>query len=335
METVLRAPFAARLRSCSCPSAARSRPAPRCCAWSRSATSRPRSSTGGRGPSTWTCPMPARRRRDGAASGRPRHAVTCTRPAAGLRRRPRRQRRRLLAPTWPLATSWPPTAGRRWRGDRSCWSVVRRLRRPQPQPAGGRGPARRAPGAQPAGALPHLPAQPRCRAGRAAGRLPRQARPGAAALRRDRSGPHPRARGGRVPDLPGPAALGPRRQLSSPRSCSAGSASRRRPQSAREPAGRPRPAGRRDPAAVPGGRRPRPQRPVPLVRPAAGRRRSGPSVLDGVGDQLATLAGMPRRARPTPTPSTSSPPSPSRSSASSPTGSTAATARRTSRCSRC
>ena len=61
---------------------------------------------------------------------------------------------------------------------------VRRPRRAEPQPARRRGAAHRAPGAQPARALPHLPAEPRRRRGRAARAVPRPAGRGARALRR-------------------------------------------------------------------------------------------------------------------------------------------------------
>ena len=84
---------------------------------------------------------------------------------------------------------------------------LRRLRRAEPQPAGRRGGPHREPRAQPARALPHLPADARPRAGRPARRLRRAARAGAGPLRRHRCRAHRGARGGRVPGLPGPAAL--------------------------------------------------------------------------------------------------------------------------------
>ena len=68
-----------------------------------------------------------------------------------------------------------------------------------------------------------------------------------------------------------------------PRCSSAGSPSRPRSRRSTPPRReRARPARRRHPAALPGRRRPRPQRPLPLVRPAARRRRPRPSVLGGV-----------------------------------------------------
>ena len=55
----------------------------------------------------------------------------------------------------------------------------------------------------------------------------------------------------------------------------------------------PRPAGAGHPAALPGRRRPGPQRPVPLVRPAAGGRPSASTCSPGVRDELADLAASP------------------------------------------
>ena len=70
----------------------------------------------------------------------------------------------------------------------------------------------RRPGAQPARALPHLPAEPRRRPRRPARGVPHPAGAGPRALRRHRPRPHPRAGGGGLPHLPGPAAHGLRRR---------------------------------------------------------------------------------------------------------------------------
>ncbi len=120
--------------------------------------------------------------------------------------------------------------GRRRRRDRAA-RPVRRPRRAEPQPAGRRGGPHREPRAQPARALPHLPAEPRRRAARPARAVPRPAGRGAGALRRHRPRPHAGAGGGGLPDLPGPAALGARGRAGDLRCCSAGSPSRRRPAS--------------------------------------------------------------------------------------------------------
>ena len=167
METVLHAPFAGRVKELLVSDrAARSRPARRWCASSRSATDR-----GGRGRRrtrvrTSTCPSaavdgdPAQRAARGL--GGPARdacsATTSTRTTEGgaLAGLPRRR-----------GTRWP-TAGSTCVHDEL--ELLRRLRRPrraQPQPAGRRGGAHRAARAQPARALPHLPAEPRRRARRA------------------------------------------------------------------------------------------------------------------------------------------------------------------------
>ena len=185
------------------PPAARSRPVRRWCGSSPPATAaRPVRPPPTR--PTSTCPRTATATpaAGGARARRPR------RDAARLRPRPRATR----AACSP-ATSRPATSsrlGRRIagrRGDRPP-GRLRRLRRAEPQPAGGRGGPHREPGAQPARALPHLPADPRPRARRAARRLRRPARAGAPPLRRHRPRPHAGARGGRLPGLPRPAALG-------------------------------------------------------------------------------------------------------------------------------
>ena len=76
---------------------------------------------------------------------------------------------------------------------------------------------------------------PTCRASTSSGRparaVPRPARPGARPLRRRRPRPHPRAGGGGLPDLPGPAADRRRRRGGRPRCCGGGSPSRRPPAS--------------------------------------------------------------------------------------------------------
>ena len=200
---------------------------------------------------------------------------------------------------------------------------LRRPRRAEPQPAGRRGPADRAAGALLARALPHLPAEPRRRAWWAARAVPGAAGARARALRRGGPRAHARAGGGGLPHLPGPAALDARGRARVRR---ARLLERRDPadRAARGPcpgaAGAPRP---RHPVALPGDRRPRPQRAVPLVRPA-GRGRGA----------LGHPARRPRRALRRSRPPATSPtgragsrpwrPSPSRSCASSPSGSSTA-----------
>ena len=163
--------------------------------------------------------------------------------------------------------------GRRGRRDRAA-RPVRRPRRAQPQPPRRGGPAHRAARAQLEGALPRLPAEPRRGPRRAPRAVPRPPGQGARPLRRDRPGPDPAAGGGGVPDLPGAAALRPR----GPAGDRAAPALDRRAAAGRgagRPGARPPRAARQvHPAPVPGGRRPGPQHPLPLVRPAAGRRRA-------------------------------------------------------------
>ena len=73
----------------------------------------------------------------------------------------------------------------------------------------------------------------------------------------------------------------------------------------------------RHPAALPGGRRPGPQRPVPLVRPAAGRRGPGRGATPACATSCATWPTQPGRRRTAPSGSRRWPRSPSRSSGSS------------------
>ena len=210
METVLPAPFAARVKELLVATGSQVETG----APLRPARARRRRRRGGRrgrgrrGPR----PRPARATpppataAERAARGR---ADLCG-DAARLRPRPARRGQHPARPTSRPATSSPPTGGSPLGDEIDAARGVRRLRRAQPQPAGRRGGARREPGAQPARALPHLPAEPRPRARRAAratsaGRLARVLR----ALRRHRPRPHARARGGGLPGLPRPAALAP------------------------------------------------------------------------------------------------------------------------------
>ena len=87
----------------------------------------------------------------------------------------------------------------------------------------------------------------------------------------------------------------------------------RRPRAARPP-------GVRHPAALPDRRRPRPQRAVPLVRPAARRRRPRLACSASVGDELDADRRPARRAPSAPPGSTRWPPSPSASCGSSASG---------------
>ena len=89
-----------------------------------------------------------------------------------------------------------------------------------------------------------------------------------------------------------------------------------------------RPARARRSAALPGRRRPGPQRPVPLVRRSRSSTRRAPACSPRVGEQLAGARERPRRARPGRTRSTRSSRSPSRSCASSPNASSPASRHR-------
>ena len=202
---------------------------------------------------------------------------------------------------------------------------VRRLRRAEPQPAGRRGGARREPRAQPARALPHLPADPRPRAGRAA---------------RASSAASSRRCCATTASTASTAPPSSRRRSSG----SSSPSSARRPTSSLatsllqrwmvEPAPRPpldaaareraRPARRRHPAALPRRRRPRPQRAVPLVRPAARRRRPRQRARRRCATSSPRWPAMPDGDGPRRAASTRSPRSPSRSSGSSPSGSSTA-----------
>ena len=95
-------------------------------------------------------------------------------------------------------------------------------------------------------------------------------------------------------DLPRPAALGPRRPAGHRRCCSAGSTepAAEPPARPRRPR-RPRPAGARHPAALPRRRRPGPQRALPLVRPAARRRRAGRACWPASATRSPPLAADP------------------------------------------
>ena len=328
METVLPAPFAAGSGSCWSPPAARSRPARRWCGSSRSATPTRR----------WR-----RRRRERRArpAGRAPAETTAqsARPAAGP----------TCAP-W----CWASTSTRATRDGR-C-----RATSPRATSSSRRG-ARRSPTRSPSGSSPTSPSSaatgpptrsatpssgctapgststPTCRASTSsAGACPTSSGagwPGAGALRRHGPRPHARAGGGGLPHLPGPAAQCPRRPAG--HDAAAALARRARPEPPADQARprRPRPAGARHPAALPGRRRPGPQRPVPLVRPAARRRRAGRRARRGAR-RARRPRSRARRRRTTRPGSTRSPPSPSRSSASSPSGwSTACPSG--SRCSRC
>ena len=112
----------------------------------------------------------------------------------------------------------------------------------------------------------------------------------ARALRRHRSRTHAGARRRGVPHLPGPAALGarPRDRHRDPAALAHRARAGRRPRGAGARAARP--AGAGHPAALRRGRRPRPQRAVPLVRPA-GRR---PRARRGAG-RRAGRGRVPRR----------------------------------------
>ena len=177
METVLRAPFKARLRECLVS------------VGSQVETGAPLLRLEPIGDDDRRRGRAERGRRPGAAAradrpvgrgpGRPRHRRPAQ-PAARLRpRSPRRAPGAVQLPGRP-GRARPPSA----RGRGRAAAGVRRPVRAQPQPAGRRGDQGRHPGAQPARVLPHVPAEPRRRPGRAVGDLPQPARPGADPLRR-------------------------------------------------------------------------------------------------------------------------------------------------------
>ncbi len=244
---------------------------------------------------------PRRRSRGGRGGDRPRSGPAHRRPALrvpeegrspvskGRRaRRPERRpprlrrtaggpgRRAVGVPRRPRADPGPDIGRGRVRDGPGGLAAgdLHRPRRADPQPSRGRGPADRAAGAQPARALPHLPAEPRRRARGAPGAVPRAVGARAPALRRRGRRPHTRAGGRGLPHLPGPAADDAR---GSARLRPAGLVEPRDPADRAARRSRPRGAGatRSRPAvALPGGRRPGPQRAVPLVRPAGGGRRA-------------------------------------------------------------
>ena len=114
------------------------------------------------------------------------------------------------------------------------WTLLRHLRRPgraEPQPAGRRGAADRAPGAQLPGALPHLPAEPRRRARRAAGAVPRAAAARARATTASRTSSARPSWRRRSSGSSWPSSARPPRSRSRPPCWAAGSTSRRRPAS--------------------------------------------------------------------------------------------------------
>ena len=212
---------------------------------------------------------------DGVGARRPRHRRPL-RGGARLRRRPADERRLALPPTSPRGTRLAAAGQVPDRGRDLRPRARRRLRRAEPQPAGRRGAAHRAARAQPQGALPHLPAEPRRRPGRPPRRASATSSPACCATTASPTSSARRSSRRPSSASSSPSSAPPPRSSSPPRSCSAGSASPRRGAqdgaAARDAA---RPARRRHPAALPGRRRPRPQRPLPLVRPAARRRRTG------------------------------------------------------------
>ena len=136
METVLhRAVRGPGPRAAGRPPAARSRPARRCCGWSRSATARrPRPRRRRRPPPTWSCPAQAWRlgATGRSAAGRP------ARPAARLRPDPRDEGRTLS--DYRAARAELAAAGLRpVAAETDAVARVRRPVRAGPQPAGRRG----------------------------------------------------------------------------------------------------------------------------------------------------------------------------------------------------
>ena len=168
-----------------------------------------------------------RRRRRRRRARRPGRGATCPRCCSATTSTPATRAAR-WPPTSPPATSSRrrgPLAGRRRDG---AARRLRRLRRAEPQPAGRRGGARREPGAQPARALPHLPAEPRPGARRAAGRLRRASSSGCCATTASPTSTARPSSRGPSSGCSSPSSARPPRSRWPPRSSSAGSASRPR-----------------------------------------------------------------------------------------------------------
>jgi biotin carboxyl carrier protein len=202
METVLRAPFRARLKECAVSvgsqvgdrRAAAAAGAARRDAEAETTRARPRRRAGA------ARRAPARSRR---ASGPARGLQDLRSLLLGFDVDPHDERRVLAGylaaragPSREAAGRWPR------RSTCSVFADLSELSRNRPAGEDRRGQPR----AQRPRVLPHLPAEPRRRAGRAAGGVPDQARQGARALRRHLPGALAGAGSRRVPDLPGPAA---------------------------------------------------------------------------------------------------------------------------------
>ena len=226
METVLHAPFAAVVQGVPRQSpVGRSRPGRRWSGWSRSGTgpsevvaevAKPAGSRAARrrGVEASFAGVPRSARADLSAlmlgydlapqPGADALARLRSRPG-GAARRGRHGRRRRDRGCWACSPTWPSCSSNRPADEEPHTEL--RVHSPQ-------------------GALPHLPAEPRRRAGRASRPVPRAAAGGAPPLRRHRARPDAGARGGGLPDLPRPAAVGARGEGGHRACCSTGSPSR-------------------------------------------------------------------------------------------------------------
>ena len=292
METVLRAPFKARLQECAVSvgsqvetGAPLLRLEPLGDAEAEDAVGRPR-------PSSWTCPPePADA---SAAPGAPRAASRTCAACCSASTSTRTTSAGCSTTTSPRAGRPPRTVTGRWPSEVELLERVRRPRRAEPQPAGGRG--RRRP--TPACTARASTSTPTCRASTSSGPgCRRRSRPRLAKVLGhygvDRPGAHARARSRRVPDLPGPAT---RVRPTSRSSTALLRQWLREPPPGRDAAraGRARAgaAGRRDPGPLPGGRRPGPRRGVPwFAQPLLRRNRA--QVYADVRDHLRHLDAHP------------------------------------------
>ena len=298
METVLRAPFKARLRECPSRWAARSRPARRCCAWSRSRTTptRPRPTRRTEAVELDLPAEPPRTSRRTSAAGAACEDLRSL--LLGFDVDPHDDRRVLDELPGRAAAELEPVSGR-WPAKLDLLDGVRRPRRAEPQPAGGEDGASRSHVHSPreyfhtylqsldverAG----LPDAFQTRLGKVLGHY------GV-----DRPGPHARAGSRRLPDLPRPAA-GVRRRRGRRRRCCAqwlpetaagrGAARARRPR-----AGAP---DRRHPGPLPGGRATSPAAWCSAGSPSRCCAATAPEVYAEVRGHLRHLDAQPGRAGP-------------------------------------
>ena len=288
------APYAGRVsRDARSVNGSQVEPARRCCGWRRSRRATQVAAGRTRARSVLGLDNAADRT---AACGRWRAAEPARRCSASTSPARRPQDARRYSAVREAAAADERRAGRR---RAEAVASVRRHRRAVPQPAGGE---------EETETRVHSPREYfhtylqtlDLERERPAGGLPGPAGQGAGPLRRHRPGPQPAAGGGRLPRLPGPGADGDR---DPDRHRAAGTLAGRGPgadgdcwqRRAREVLER---LVGRHPGAVPRDRRPGPQRPVPLVRPA-GHGRGPRQDLEGVRAEVEALAAR-TRTRPGP-----------------------------------